>query len=148
MTGSAIGYPLMASTDTIYRHEKGNKYPDLAELPWIRSAFTNIEGGVLMATTKQIVVDTDADLDAVSYQLFATKGRYRNAPERTKGPKLPSARRLNTQGKIDYRISGRDFAVKMATQPHPEPDGSVSAKTWTFGQGHVVVAGRGKRGAP
>ena len=148
VAGSLVGYPLMASSTTIYRHERGNKYPDLAELPWIRSAFTNIEGGVMMATTKQLVVDTDADLDAVSYQLFATKGRYKNAPERTKGAKLPSARRLNTQGKIDYRISGRDFAVKMATQPHPQPDGSILAKTWTFGQGHVVVAGRGKRGAP
>ena len=144
VAGSLVGYPLMASPTTIYRHEKGNKYPDLAELPWIRSAFTNIEGGVMMATTKQLVVDTDADLDAVSYQLFATKGRYKNAPERTKGAKLPSARRLNTQGKIDYRLSGRDFAVKMAS--HPQPDGSI--KPWTFGQGHVVVAGRGKRGAP
>ena len=146
--GTTLGYPLMADTYAIYRHEKGNSYPDLEELPWIRSSFVNIEGGVAMATVRQLLVDTDAELDAVSYQLFATKGRYRNAPERTKDAKLPSARRISTQGKIDYRISGRDFAVKMASQPHTADDGTTYIKPWSFGQGHVVVAARGKRGAP
>ena len=102
-----------------------------------------------MATTKQLLVDTDADLDTVSYQIFATKGRYKDAPERTKGPKLPSTavhhsgprcRALSAgQGKIDYRISGRDFSVKMQT---------LGQKPWSFGQGQVVVTPRGKRGGP
>ena len=136
--GSILGFPLMASTTKIYRHERGHNYPDCPELPWIRSGFFGLEDGTIMATTRQILVDTDADLDTVSYQLFATKGRYKNAPERTQLPKLPSARRLNAQGKIDYRISGRDFAVKMQMVAH---------KPWSFGKGQVVVSPRGKRGA-
>lgn len=149
IAGMSLGYPLMASIDTVYRHEKGTFYPDPDpdfELPWIRSGFIGLEKGVTMATTKQLLVDTDADLDAVSYQLFATKGRYKGAPERTLGPKLPATRRneatgalRNQQGKIDYRISGRDFAVKMQ---------SVGQKMWTFGEGQVIVTPRGKRGAP
>ena len=136
--GSILGFPLMASTNKIYRHERGWNYPDMPELPWIRSGFVGVENGTVMATTRQILVDTDADLDTVSYQLFATKGRYKNAPERTKSPKLPSTRRLNAQGKIDYRISGRDFAVKMQMVAH---------KPWSFGQGQVIVTPRGRRGA-
>jgi hypothetical protein len=143
--GSILGYPLMAATDKIYRHERGHVYPDCPELPWIRSGFVGVENGTVMATTRQILVDTDAELDAVSYQLFATKGRYKDAPERTKGPKTPKLRqtlngfRHNEQGKIDYRISGRDFAVKMQM---------LGSKDWSFGQGQVVVTPRGKRGGP
>jgi len=99
-----------------------------------------------MATTKQILVDTDAELDAVSYQLFATKGRYKDAPERTLGPRIPATRRndatgalRNQQGKIDYRITGRDFSVRMQ---------SVGQKMWSFGTGQVIITPRGKRGAP
>jgi len=148
ISGTSLGYPLMASIDTIYRHEKGTFYPDpdpTFELPWIRSGFIGLEGGT-MATTKQLLVDTDAELDAVSYQLFATKGRYKGAPERTLGPKIPATRRNNTtgadrsqQGKIDYRLSGRDFAIRMQ---------SMGQKMWTFGKGEVIVTQRGKRGAP
>jgi hypothetical protein len=47
------------------------------------------QSGITMATTRQLLVDTDADLDAVSYQLFATKGRYSNARERSLGAKVP-----------------------------------------------------------
>ena len=136
---------------TIYLHERGHLYPDTPELPWIRSGFFGVDNGTVMATTKQLLVDTDAELDAVSYQLFATKGRYQNAPEYTKGAKLPSTRQVHHsgttlpghyrsgQGKIDYRISGRDFAVKMQT---------TGQKPWSFGQGQVVVTPRGKRGGP
>jgi len=137
----------MASTEVIYRHEKGGAYPDpdpAFELPWIRSGYIGLEG--TMATTRQLLVDTDADLDAVTYQLFATKGRYKNAPERTLGPKLPANRRnadsgalRNEQGKIDYRLSGREFSIRMQ---------STGAKSWTFGKGQVTVTARGKRGAP
>jgi len=149
--GSIRGYPLMAADWAIYRHEIGHLYPDTVELPWIRSGFFGAENGTVMATTKQLLVDTDADLDAVSYQLFATKGRYKNALERTKGPKLPSARQVHHngttlpehyrsgQGKIDYRISGRDFSVKMQT---------LGQKDWSFGQGQVLITPRGKRGGP
>ena len=149
--GSIRGYPLMASVNTVYLHERGHLYPDTPELPWIRSGFFGVDNGTVMATTKQLLVDTDAELDAVSYQLFATKGRYQNAPEYTKGAKLPSTRQVHHsgttlpahyrsgQGKIDYRISGRDFAVKMQT---------TGQKSWSFGQGQVVVTARGKRGGP
>jgi hypothetical protein len=146
--GSIRGYPLMASETTVYRHERGHVYPGLTELPWIRSGFFGIENGTVMATTRQLLVDTDADLDTVSYQLFATKGRYRNAPERTKGPKVPlyrwahpksEANWRGDQGKIDYRISGRDFSVKMQM---------LAPKEWSFGQGQVLVTPRGRRGGP
>jgi hypothetical protein len=148
IAGMSLGYPLMASVDTVYRHEKGHVYPDPDpnfELPWIRSGAIGLSGGINMATTKQILVDTDAELDAVSYQLFATKGRYQDAPERTKGPKLPATRRTHTldvrnqQGKIDYRLTGRDFSIKMQT---------MGQKSWTFGTGQVIVTSRGKRGGP
>jgi hypothetical protein len=91
-----------------------------------------------MATTKQLIVDTDADLDAVSYEIIATRGRFKDALEYSKGPKVPSARNTGapSQGKIDYRITGRDFAVKMQM---------VTSKPWTFGQGLIEVAPRGRR---
>lgn len=149
--GSLLNFPLMAGGGNfgnyIYRHEKGHNYPDLPELPWIRSAFFGLDKGVTMATTRQLLVDTDADLDAVSYQLFATKGRYSNAPERSLGAKVPSLRRahqgyegnVHGQGKIDYRISGRDFSVRMQM---------MTAKPWSFGEGLITIMPRGRRGGP
>jgi hypothetical protein len=149
--GSLLNFPLMAGGgifgNYIYRHEKGHNYPDLPELPWIRSAFFGLDKGITMATTRQILVDTDADLDAVSYQLFATKGRYSNAPERSLGPKAPIFRQahqgyggnVHAQGKIDYRISGRDFSVRMQM---------MTSKPWSFGEGLITIAPRGRRGGP
>jgi hypothetical protein len=147
--GSIRGYPIMASETTVYRHERGHVYPDCPDLPWIRSGYFGIENGTVMATTKQLLVDTEADLDTVSYQLFAAKGRYKDAPERTKGPKVPLYRWIHPktsdtmwrggQGKIDYRISGRDFSVKMQM---------LAPKEWSFGQGQVLVTPRGRRGGP
>jgi hypothetical protein len=136
--GTSNSYPLMASAGSIYRHEKGYTYPDADELPWIRSGAFGLDKGVIMATTKQLIVDTDADLDAVSYEIIATRGRFKDALEYSKGPKVPSARNTGapSQGKIDYRITGRDFAVKMQM---------VTSKPWTFGQGLIEVAPRGRR---
>jgi len=147
VSGTLISYPLMAGCGDIYRHEKGLDYPDTLERPWIRSGFFGLDKGVTMATTRQILVDTDADLEVVSYQLFATKGRYLQAPERTNGPKVPALRdsygslegNVHAQGKIDYRISGRDFAVKMQM---------MTSKPWSFGEGLITIAPRGKRGGP
>jgi len=157
--GTHIGYPLMASygdvpggAGYVWRHEKGHYYPgaDSPELPWIRSAFINLDGGPTLVTTKQVLIDIDADLDAISLQLFATKGRFDHAPEYTKGPKIAAQRAtiaqrianrndgLHTQqGKIDYRITGRDFAVKLQM---------IGSKPWTFGQGLITLAPRGRRG--
>jgi hypothetical protein len=128
--GTLAAYPLMASTTRIYRHEKGAMYPG-AELPWIRSGMVAPDGkGAIRATTKQIIVDTDAPLNAVTYEIIATKGRYQGAEEYTKGPKLP-----RLQGKIDYRITGRDFAVKMQS--------TTAGLAWSFGQGQILLNPRG-----
>jgi hypothetical protein len=130
--GSLAAYPVMATTNKIYRHEKGNTYPG-AELPWIRSGQMSPDGaGKMRATTKQLLVDTDAPLNAVSYELIATKGRFAGAVEYTKGPKLP-----RLQGKIDYRVTGRDFAVKMAS--------TAAGLAWSFGQGQILLAARGTK---
>jgi len=150
VSGTLISYPIMAgggNSNNLYRHEKGYYYPETPDLPWIRSAFFGLDKGVAMATTRQILVDTEADLEVVSYQLFATKGRYNNAPERTNGPKVPALRdsygslegNVHSQGKIDYRISGRDFAVKMQM---------MTSKPWSFGEGLITIAPRGRRGGP
>jgi len=147
VSGTLISYPLMAGGGYIYRLEKGLDYPDTLERPWIRSGFFGLDKGVTMATTRQILVDTDADLEVVSYQLFATKGRYNNAPERTGGPKVPVLRHsydeyegnVHGQGKIDYRISGRDFSVRMQM---------MAAKPWSFGEGLITIMPRGRRGGP
>ena len=130
--GTLASYPVMANTTTLFRHEKGNLYPGAA-LPWIRSGQIAPDGqGAIRATTKQLVVDTDAPLNAVTYQLFATKGRYAGAEEYTKGPKLP-----RLQGKIDYRITGRDFSVKMAS--------TTAGLAWSFGKGQILLAPRGEK---
>jgi hypothetical protein len=71
---------------------KGYTYPGADELPWIRSGAFGLDSGVIMATTKQLIVDTDADLDAVSYEIIATRGRFKDAREYSKGPKPRSAR--------------------------------------------------------
>ena len=129
--GTLAAYPIMATTATIFRHEKGSYYPG-ADLPWIRSGQISPDGaGKIRATTKQLLVDTDAPLDAVSYEIIATKGRFQGAQEYTKGPKLP-----RLQGKVDYRITGRDFAVKMAS--------TRSGLAWSFGQGAILIAPRGQ----
>ena len=131
--GTLAAYPIMASTTKIYRHEKGNMYPG-AELPWIRSGMVSPDGtgtGAIRGTTKQIIVDTDAPLNAVSYQLISTKGRFEGAQEYTKGMKLP-----RLQGKIDYRISGRDFALKMQS--------TTAGLAWSFGKGMIVIQPRGQ----
>jgi hypothetical protein len=134
--GSQAGYPVMASTTRIYRHEIGYRYPDAIELPWIRSGQLSPDGGgKSRSTTKQILVDTDAPLNAVTYQIIATKGRFLNAPEYTRVPKM-----AREQGKIDYRISGRDFALKMQS--------TIAATPWSFGQGTILIAPRGAREAP
>jgi hypothetical protein len=130
--GTLAAYPIMATTNKIFRHEKGNTYPG-AELPWIRSGQISPDSkGGIRATTKQLLVDTDAPLNAVSYQIIATKGRFAGAVEYTKGPRLP-----RLQGKIDYRVTGRDFAVKMAS--------TNAGLDWSFGQGAILLAPRGTR---
>jgi hypothetical protein len=129
--GTLAAYPVMATTSKLYRHEKGNIYPG-ADLPWIRSGQMSPDGaGKVRATTKQILVDTDAPLNAVSYELIATKGRYDGAQEYTKGPKMP-----RLQGKIDYRVTGRDFAVRMQS--------TNAGLAWSFGQGAILLAPRGQ----
>jgi len=129
--GTLAAFPIMASATRLYRHEKGATYPGAA-LPWIRSGMLAPDGkGAVRATTKQIVVDTDAPLNAVSYEIIATKGRYEGAEEYTKGPKLP-----RLQGKIDYRITGRDFAVKMQS--------TSAGLAWSFGQGLILLNPRGQ----
>ena len=133
--GSAASYPLMAGEYQLYDHEKGYYYPDALELPWIRSGMMSPDGGKTRATTKQMQVDTDAPANVVSYEIIATKGRFATATEYTKGPKLPSVRRENEQGKIDYRITGRDFALKMAM--------ALPGTPWSFGQGTILLAPRG-----
>jgi hypothetical protein len=107
-------------------------YPG-AELPWIRSGMVSPDGtgaGATRGTTKQIIVDTDAPLNAVSYQIISTKGRFEGAQEYTKGPKLP-----RLQGKVDYRISGRDFALKMQS--------TSAGLAWSFGKGLITINQRG-----
>lgn len=138
--GSAVGYPVMASPERVYRHEFGYRYPGALELPWVRSGQLNPDGGgKVRSTTKQILVDTDAPLNAVTYQIIATKGRFAGAQEYT----LPvnPARLPREQGKIDYRISGRDFALKLAST-------AIAAVPWSFGQGTIMLAPRGARQAP
>jgi hypothetical protein len=139
--GTSNSYPLMASAGQIYRHEKGHFYPGADELPWIRSGAFGLEKGTVIATTRQLIVDTDADLDAVSYEIIATRGRFQGTPEYSGGPRTPATRRylrapITDQGKIDYRITGRDFSVKMQM---------LTSKPWTFGQGLVMVTPRGRR---
>jgi hypothetical protein len=131
--GTLAAYPIMATTNKIFRHEKGHQYPG-SELPWIRSGqiAPDGKGGAVRATTKQLVVDTDAPLNAVSYELIATKGRFGGAVEYTKGPRMP-----RLQGKIDYRVTGRDFSVKMQS--------TTAGLAWSFGQGQILLAPRGAR---
>ena len=134
--GTGSNYPFMATIDRIYRHEKGMYYPG-AELPWIRSGHLSPDGGgKVRSTTKQILVDTDAPLNAVTYQIIATKGRFANAKEYMKPPKMASDRGRWGQGKIDYRITGRDFALKMQS--------TIAGVPWSFGQGTILLAPRGR----
>ena len=145
--GTMVYYPYMANGKLLYRHEKGNLYdaadilldphqdppdPDRRNLPWVRSGAVNIATGKQMATTKQIWVDTDAPVDAVGYELFSIKGRYSQEP-RSKGLKIP-----RVPGKIDYRLTGRDFFIKLQSMR----DGV----TWTHGQSHLLMAPRGRSG--
>jgi hypothetical protein len=141
--GSLTHYPVMASSYKIFRHETGNVYPTdtgAEELPWIQSGAINIDAGKGLATTKQLIVDTDADAGAVGYQLFSAKARYSDAVLRTKGMKVPSARAGdNKQGKVDYRLTGRDFYLRMQSQQPARP--------WSFGQAQLLLTPRGRRGA-
>ena len=145
--GTMVYYPFMANGTYLYRHEKGNYYaaedilldphqdppdPDRRNLPWVRSGAVNVATGKQMATTKQIWIDTDAPLDAVGYELFAIKGRFSQEP-RSKGLKVP-----RTPGKLDYRITGRDFFLKLQSMK----DGV----TWTHGQSHLLMSPRGRSG--
>ena len=141
--GTMTSSPVMATVDAVYRHERGLVYgddlpqdPERPEgypmLPWIRSGAINITKGTSMATVRQLLVDTDAPRDAVEYQLFATKGRYTDAAERVGPSKLP-----RIDGKIDYRISGRDIFLKMKS--------ARDGVTWSFGEGQVLVAARGRK---
>ncbi len=143
--GTMVYYPYMANGTQLYMHEKGNFYaaedirldphqdppdPDRRNLPWVRSGAVNIGTGKQMATTKQIWIDTDAPFDAVGYELFAIKGRYSQEP-RSKGLKIP-----RVPGKVDYRITGRDFFIKLQSLK----DGV----TWTHGQSHLLLSPRGR----
>lgn len=141
--GNITNYPFMGSIRRLYRHEFGNTYPDLPNdpaeptqplLPYIVSGAINLEEGSQLMTTRQFLLDTDADLDAVELQIYALKGRHKGAVIRTKGLKRP-----RTQGKIDYRLTGRDFVLRLRS--------SALLKPWTFGQGKLLLGARGRRGA-
>ncbi len=143
--GTMVNFPVMGNGLNLYRHEKGNLYsaedirldphqdppnPDRRNLPWVRSGAVNVATGKQMATTKQIWIDTDAPLGAVGYELFAIKGRFSQEP-RSKGLKIP-----RVPGKVDYRITGRDFFLKLQSLK----DGV----TWTHGQSHLLMSPRGR----
>jgi hypothetical protein len=146
--GTMVYHPFMANGTTVYRHEKGDYYAaedigpdphgpdptskDRRNLPWVRSGAINVATGNVMATTKQLWVDTDAPLNAVGYELFASKGRTASPP-RSKGLKFP-----REPGKIDYRITGRDFFLKLQAM--------TDGVTWTHGQSHILMSPRARSG--
>jgi hypothetical protein len=136
--GTSTHYPIMCGMYNVYRHEYGNTYPDVEELPWIQSGAINVGKGKVFATIKQLLVDTDAGLEDVTYQISTNRGRYLDTGDpihRRIGP----AKTARKRGVIDYRISGRDFYLRMASQP--------GRKLWSFGEGQFVLAPRGKRSA-
>jgi hypothetical protein len=134
--GTMANPPLLANHYAVFRHERGYSYEG-EDLPWIRSGQLSPDGaGKVRSTTKQIIVDTDAPLNAVTYQIIATKGRFQGAKEYVKPPKLASERKRDGQGKIDYRITGRDFALKMQS--------TIAGVPWSFGQGAILLSPRGR----
>jgi hypothetical protein len=142
--GTIANYPFLTSIRKVYRHEKGSIYgsdlpmdplePTRTLYPYVLSGAINFDQGDKFMMMRQILMDTESDRDAVEVEVFASKGRNSDEDVYSKGRRRP-----RPGGKVDYRLTGRDFAIKLSSAPMLKP--------WTLGQLKFVFATRGNRGA-
>lgn len=128
-------YPIMSDGTSLYKHESGLSYADLATLPYAESGALNTSGGARMTYVDAWLVDHNAPYNAVQYTVKGYINRLSQAsgPEITIGPKFCRA-----DGVLESRLTARDITIKIQTAINGGP-------SWTFGQPLVAAAPRGTR---
>lgn len=119
--------PILASVDTVYRHEDGYNY-DGADLPWAETHTFNAPGGAL-TTVKQMLPDVEG-ASAIQFK-FVKRANPASDVETTSAAKL-----VRSNGYVDVRETARDMRMRVET---------IVGATWSLGPIEVDMTARGRK---
>jgi len=135
VSGNMVDYPLMSDGTNVFRHEYGLFYYDAPELPYAQSGAINIASGTRRSTLTRGIADTRAPPGDVLFYIGRSTNRIANG---VPASALEGPKRVRADGKVDFRVTGRDLVVRIASARN-------GAQPWTFGQMLARQQARGQR---
>ncbi len=123
--------PIMATADTVYKHESGYAYPGAAELPWAETFTLNAMRGRNLSTMKQMIPELDGDYSAVQFKMVK-----RNNPSDDADEVLSSAKPVRSNGYVDVRETSRDMRIRVEM---------IKEAYWTLGPIDAILGKRGQK---
>lgn len=120
--------PIMATSNSVYKHESGWNYPD-APMPWILSHPFNSGGGSLLTTIRQMMVEVAGDTDAIVY-------RIEKRANPSGGATVSPPKTIRSNGFVDVRETSRDLSIRLEM---------VANKKWSQGVIDIDMVARGKK---
>ena len=136
LAGSPLNFPQMSDGASLFRHEYGLFYYDAPSLPYAQSAAVNIAQGA-----RQVTAAHARRGHPRAGRRRRVLGRHPQGPPESERPAGVGSRGRSirrTDGKLDFRCTGRDLVVRIqSTRSGVQP--------WTFGQMLVHLAPRGRR---
>ncbi len=132
---SYTSYPAFSDGAKVYLHEKGFSYPNVVEGAWAETFTLNSRDGGRLSTLRSIVPDLEGDPSSIAFRVYKSMQRVRRADGGS--PETLSTRRfVRSDGKVDFRETGRDLRLRVETT-------SVDGNDWTMGQNLVDLVARG-----